>query len=235
MLAPRFKLGLDQRDHGASVSQQRRDGRHDLEQGNKRHVDGNKINGLADVFYRDVAYIGPLHIDDPFVRAQFPGQLAVPHVDGEYLGRPVLQGAVRKPACRRADIHHRHARQVDRKGFHRFFQLQSASADVGNGIALHRYFGVDGNLRSRLVDALIFNEYEACHNSRLRLFPAFRQPSFDEQHVEPFFLLHTFLSLLRTDEHIRHEVPQEPGLRPQRFYGGRRFFRRFLRHAPRFV
>ena len=151
----RFELRLDERDHRAACLEQRFDGRHDFEQGNEGDVNGDEIDGLADICNGDVADIGPFHVDD----------------------------AVREAACRGANIHHGLTRQVDGKRFHGLFQFQAAPADIGNGIALDGNIYVDGQLRARLIDALVVDEDQAGHDGRLGLFPAFRQAAADEKHV----------------------------------------------------
>ena len=179
----RFELRLDERDHRAACLEQRFDGRHDLEQGNEGDVNGDEIDGLADICNGDVADIGPFHVDDAVISPQFPGQLAIADVDGKDLGRAALEGAVREAACRGANIHHGLTRQVDGKRFHGLFQFQAAPADIGNGIALNGNIYVDGQLRARLIDALVVDEDQAGHDGRLGLFPAFRQAAADEKHV----------------------------------------------------
>ena len=117
----RFELRLDESDHGTAFFEQWFHSRHDFQQGNEGYVNGNEIDRFADICDGDVADIGPFHIDDAVIGPQLPGQLAIADIDGKDLGRPALEGAVRKTACRGADIHHSLARQIDGKRFHGFF------------------------------------------------------------------------------------------------------------------
>ena len=170
----RFELRLDERDHSAAWLEQRFDGRHDFEQGNEGNIDGNEIDRIADIFNGDVTDISPFHVDDAVISPQFPGQLTIADIDGKDLGRPALECAVRETARRGADIHHGLACQIDGERFHGFFQFQAAPADIGNGIALDGNIYVDGQLRARLIDALVVDEDQAGHDGRLGLFPALR-------------------------------------------------------------
>ncbi len=99
-----LELGLDQRQDGGVLLHKLKDSRYDDSEGNKRNVDRDEVDRLADGFKGQVANVGPFDDSNARVLSQFPSQLAIADIDGVNLARTVLEQAVGEAARGRAHI-----------------------------------------------------------------------------------------------------------------------------------
>ena len=99
-----LELGFDQRQDGGVLLHKWEDSRYDNFEGNKRNVDRDEIDRLSDGFKRQVADVGPFEDSNARVLPQFPSQLAIADIDGEYFARTVLDEAIGETARGRAHI-----------------------------------------------------------------------------------------------------------------------------------
>ena len=94
----RLKLRLDEAEYLAAIGlEQRPDGREHQLEGNKRNIHHREIQRLAQLLGGDIADVGALHGHHPGIVADFPGQLAIAHINGKDLPGALLQQAVVKP------------------------------------------------------------------------------------------------------------------------------------------
>ncbi|MNW50541.1 hypothetical protein D3C74_279940 [compost metagenome] len=98
----------------------------------------------------------------------------------------MLQGAVGKSSCGRADIQHRSSRQIKVEPLDRFLQLQPAPADIGMDRPLDRQRGIARYLHSGLLDPFLSAEHQPGHDRGFRLFPAIEISLLHEQDVYAF-------------------------------------------------
>ena len=190
LVLPRFKLRLDEAQHLPCGLQKRLYDRKNQAERDKRYVDDGKVKRLAQVFQSNIADVRPLHDDDARVVANFPRQLAVAHVDGEDLARPLLEQAVGKPARGRAGVAANVARWVNTEIFERLLKLEASPADIRAGAAAH--FNVCGyvNLHAGLIRFLAVYIDLARHNRGLRLCAGLCKAETYQQHIQPLLMLH---------------------------------------------
>lgn len=93
LFLPSFKLRLDEAKHLPGWLQKGPDRRQDNSQRNEGHIHHRQIQRLPQVLRLDIPDVGSLHGYNRD-RTGWTGQLAIAHIDGEDLGRPVLQEAV---------------------------------------------------------------------------------------------------------------------------------------------
>ena len=188
LLPARLKLGLHQTHRLALRLEQAPKGGQDQFQGDEGHVHTGKVQLIGDLLVSQVAGVGALQTNHPLIAAEGPGQLAVAHVHGVHLHRPVLEHTVGKAAGGGADIAAYRPGQMDTlKGFHGLLQLQTAPAHIGQGLAAHLHGGVLGDLRPGLVHLLLLHINLAAHDDGLSPLAALRQPSLHQQHVQSLF------------------------------------------------
>src|SRR5207248_7706847 len=77
-----------------------------------------------------VARVGPVHDAHARIAAEFPGQLSVADIDGEYLFRAVLEQAIGEPAGGGAEVNGHGSFHFQLKVNQGVFQLVAAAADV---------------------------------------------------------------------------------------------------------
>ena len=121
------------------------------------------------------------------VVAQFPGELAVAHIDGVDLPGPLLQQAVRETSRRGAHVEGRKPVDPDAKGVQGPLELHAAAAHVGVILAPDPDSRTLGNEGSRLVDGLLVDKHRARQDKGPRPLPGRNKAPVHEQHVQPDF------------------------------------------------
>ncbi len=117
-----FKLRLDQCNQPtARFDQIEACGQHGAK-ADKAGVADDDINGVGNLFGRDVTRIGLFHHDNPVVIAQFPVKLPLPDINRKDLGRTVLQKHIGKTAGRGSDINAGKTGDIDAKLGQTLFQ-----------------------------------------------------------------------------------------------------------------
>ena len=183
-----LKLRLHQAHRLAVRLEQATEGRQDQLQGDEGHVHAGKVQLVGDLLMGQIAGIGPFQTHHPLIAAEGPGQLTVARIHGVHFDRSVLEHTVGKAAGGGADIAAHRPVQVDAlKGFHCLFQLQTAPAHIGQGLAPHFHRRILGDLGSGLVHLLLFYIDLAAHNDGLGPLTTLRQPPLHQQHVQSFF------------------------------------------------
>ena len=164
-------------------------GQDDLQR-NKAHVHHGQIQRLSQLLRGHIADIGLLHDHHAGVGADLPVQLAIAHVNGKDLLRPLLEQAVRKAAGGGSRVAAHIAFRLYAKVPQGLFQLQAAPAHIGAGrppdLDIHRL--LIGN--AGLVRLLAVHIDNAAHNDCLGLGAVFRKLALRQKHIQPFFNLH---------------------------------------------
>ena len=102
-------------------------------QGNERNIDRTEIGRLLQ--FCQIADVRPLEIFHSWIGAKRRVKLVMTHVNCIDECCSVLDHAVRKAACGCAAVEALQPSRVYRKHTQRLFQLESASADIGNRLA----------------------------------------------------------------------------------------------------
>ena len=187
LLTPCFKLRLNQAYHFTAILQQLPDRRQHFGKGNKGYIYGYEGGRFLYVLRRHIADIGPLHADDPLIIPQLPVQLAMPHINGINLCRPVLKHAVCKSSGGASHIHADTPLQLQAEGIHCLRQLQAAPAHIGDRIALHYYTHSIRKHASRFILSLSVHQHFAGHDDSSGLLPGRRKPQTDHHNIQSFF------------------------------------------------
>ena len=185
-----LELGLDEAGDLTPLPQQAVQRREDQLQGDEGHVDAGKIQRIGDLLRSQIPGVGALHAHHTGVAAELPVQLAVAHVHGIDLPGAVLQHTVRKAPGGGADVGTDLIGQGDGKGLHGLFQLQSAPAHIGQGVATNLDGGVTQHRRAGLIHPLARHEHVARHDDGLCLLAALRQTTLRQEYVQPCFIAH---------------------------------------------
>ena len=125
---PGLELGLNQGDNIGVSAQPFSDSRKDQLERNERNIDDHQTNRLKQRI--QIASVGPFHDDDPFILAELPDQLPLPHVDGIDTGRATLQQDVGEAAGTRADIGRDPIGHIKPELFQRAGQLMGAASSI---------------------------------------------------------------------------------------------------------
>ena len=154
-------------------------------QRNKRDIHTEKLDGLCQIFQRDIADVRAFHIHNTFIGAQTPCKLTIADIHGIDLGGTILQHTVRKAACRCTDIHADFTIRRQRKTLHGFFQLQTAAAHITDIMSAHFYLGILFDHFAGLVHLLFIDKYDAGHNQCLCTLPALCQAMLNKILIQP--------------------------------------------------
>ena len=100
ILPGEFELRFDQGNDRKLVGKEAKDCRQNDGQGDKGEIEDGEIQrGIVDLRRGDAAGIEPFNDLDPGVLAEFPGQLAVPDINGKDFFRATLEQAVGESAA----------------------------------------------------------------------------------------------------------------------------------------
>ncbi len=119
--------------------------------------------------------------DHPRILAQFPGELAMPDIDGVDPGGSPRQQHVGKAAGRSADVERRHTGDGDREMVECRRQLDAAARHPGMVRAGDRKRGFLGERGARLVDAPSGGGHQAGEDQRLGFRPCVGEAALDEK------------------------------------------------------
>ena len=95
-----------------------------------------------------------------------------------------MQHTVREPSGGGSHVHADCIRQGNGKALHGLLQLETAAADVLQGLAPHLHVTVLLEDTARLIFLLIIHIYDARQDQSLRLLPGRRQPPLRQQDVQ---------------------------------------------------
>ncbi len=181
---PDLKLRLCKADDASPGLEPGRRHGQDEAQGDEGHVDADEVGILRHLLARQVAHVETFQADDPLVRAQLPGQLPLPHVDGVDAGGPSLQHAVREPAGRGADVHADATPHGKRPQVERFLEFQAATPHVGQALLPYLDAGTWVHLVSRLVAQPAVHRHIPGHDRGSGALPGGVQATGDEQDIK---------------------------------------------------
>ena len=128
---PCFKLRLNEKNRHTARLQESHQFRNNQTQRNKRNIDRKKCNRFCNSCFRQLANICLLQVNHPSILPQFLCQLIPSDINRIYFLSTILQHAVRKTACRSANIHT--DCPLQRKGTQkrkRCFQFQSSPSYI---------------------------------------------------------------------------------------------------------
>ncbi len=159
-----LELRLNQADTGSLIGGNRLSHGENMLQGNKRYIHAEKFNRLFKHIQSNIPDVCAFHVDDPFIRAQFPCQLTVTHVHRIHLPGAVLQHAIGETSRRCTNIHANLPVGSKRKSAHGFFQLQPTTAHITDIMTANLHFCVRRNHFTGLVGFLFVYKYDARHD-----------------------------------------------------------------------
>ena len=162
---------------------------------------------------RYLADVRTLHVDDACIRAQFPVELSISHINRIDLDRAILQHTVRKSARGRTDVCCRPPRKANTERSDPLCKLQSAAADIRKILSHDAQYCIGGNGCARFIHTLLVDEHLSCHNETLRTLTARCKPLYGEQHIQTLFLQRC--PLLLPIHEIGHQLTQEICLRAE--------------------
>jgi hypothetical protein len=137
-----FELGLEEGDDGRGWGHAGRDRGENLFEGDEREVGDDKVDGRE---RGEVAGVDAFEQGDAGVFAESLMELAAADVDGDDTGGAVLEEAVGKAAGGGAEVETGEAGGVDGEGAEGGFELEPATADVGERLSeLEWGIGVEG-------------------------------------------------------------------------------------------
>ena len=97
--------------------------RENVVQRNKGNIHTEKLNGLCQIFRRDIADVRALHVHHALICPQAPCQLTIANVYGIHLHCTILQHTVGKATGGRTDVHAHLTVRGKRETLHSLFQL----------------------------------------------------------------------------------------------------------------
>ena len=222
-----FELRLDEGDERGARCRQRQDGGKNFFERDEAGVAGDEIGGLRHLFAAELAGVYAFEHDDARIVAEFPGELAAPHVHGIDLGGAALEQHVGEAARRGADVEADHALGIDGETIEAVGELQAAARRVRMRLALDLERRVVGNGRARLLQAPRSGKDAAGHDEGLGLGARLRQAALDEELIEAGLRRGFFRSgwiLLAAFDHEAGDVAQQVGLFLEQFKMGDRLF-----------
>lgn len=133
-----------------------------------------------------MANIDPVHNHDPRVKAQFPRELSIAHVDGIDPRRTALEQTVGKPSGRGAHVRANEVSRVYLECVESAFQFQAAAAHVLERSA-NDYLGILRHRSTHLADDLTIDLHVAGENEGLGPRSRLGQLSLNQQRIQPLF------------------------------------------------